>query len=113
MALAETPDVRRFGRLRAWRLALEVLVVLGLLLAAYLAVRNSVNEQRAVQNLPPDERAATFATRWQAFQELCLPSARKGLGARCESDAKFLKRFPECDEACQEGLTLYLPRSTR
>jgi len=78
-------------------------VVLLLLLAWALT-----SEQRAIDNMEPQARAALFQETWQGFQTLCQPQVASALVSRCQQQAQFLLKFPECDGACRQQLDPFL-----
>ncbi len=74
------------------------------LLLIILLVRSLTAEQRAIDSMEPQARAALFRDTWQSFQTLCQKQPAPALASRCSDQALFLQRFPECDEACHQQL---------
>jgi hypothetical protein len=69
-----------------------------------LLARALTAEQRALEKMEPQARAALFHETWESFQAVCIPQAASGLGGRCQQEAQFLLKFPECNAACREQL---------
>lgn len=76
-------------------LALSVLIAIGV----WIWFQGS--EQRAIRNLPADERAALYR-RTRANVETVCASQDLALEEYCRDQARLLLEFPECDDACRE-----------
>ncbi|WP_146209616.1 hypothetical protein [Vitiosangium sp. GDMCC 1.1324] len=97
---------------RPWRRELPVLVALGLLLVTFV-IWALTAEQRALEAMEPPARAVLFDKTWQSFETLCLRGTDPRLLPSCREQARFLRLFPECQDACRERLAPFLPSGTR
>lgn len=92
-------------RRRAWRRWFARLCGALLLLGALVLLARALTaEQRAIEQMEPQARAALFQETWGSFQVVCLPQVTSGLGDRCQQEAQFLLKFPECTATCREQL---------
>jgi|RhiMethySRZTD1v2_1073278.scaffolds.fasta_scaffold449380_3 hypothetical protein len=58
-------------------------------------------EQRAIGQLPADERAELYRRELGSFRTLCGQGPREDeLQKQCKDKAQFIVEFPECDEEC-------------
>ncbi|RKG96670.1 hypothetical protein [Corallococcus carmarthensis] len=72
---------------------------------AAVALASTCSDRRRLQGLSPKERAALYQRTSDEFRTLCEgPHARDFL-LRCREQARFLRDFPECDDACRARLT--------
>jgi hypothetical protein len=78
---------------------------LALLLLVAVLVYALLGEQRALEKMDPQARAALYEETWRGFRTLCQQQASPALAPRCREQAKFLQRFPECDVACRQELS--------
>lgn len=112
MTSLTTPSLPRSStdqssRLRgqAWRRWLARLCGALLLLGALVLLARALTaEQRAIEQMGPQARAALFQETWESFRAVCLPQVTSGLGDRCQQEAQFLLKFPECTGTCREQL---------
>jgi hypothetical protein len=59
-------------------------------------------ERSSVQALPVPTRAALFEETWRCFQRTCAPvPATESFFAVCREQARVLRHFPECTQACR------------
>jgi cytochrome b pre-mRNA-processing protein 3 len=86
-----------------WRHAL-LLGLLVVVVVLILWLRALTAEQRAINNMEPQARAKLFQETWQGVQTLCQPQMDSTLVSRCRQEARFLLKFPECDESCRRFL---------
>jgi hypothetical protein len=93
------------GRARLRRPASLLLVALLIIGVLLVLARALSSEQRALEKMDPQTRAALFQETWQGFQTLCQPQPAAGLASRCQEQAQFLLKFPECNAACRGQLT--------
>jgi cytochrome b pre-mRNA-processing protein 3 len=100
-------DAEPEGLASPWR---HVLLWGGLLVILLLIVlvRSLTAEQRAIENMEPQARAALYRETWQGFESLCQEQVDAALASRCRQQAQFLLQFPECDEACRERLLPFI-----
>lgn len=93
---------------RAWLRRPASLLLGALLIIAVLGVlaRALSSEQRALEKMDTQTRAALFQETWQGFKTLCQPQPAPGLSSRCQEQAQFLLKFPDCDAACRDQLTV-------
>jgi hypothetical protein len=76
------------------------LVLLGLVLVAVWAWNRGA-EQRAIRNLPAQERRALYARTLDTLRTPCeLGTRPPGLESFCRKQAAFALEFPECDDVC-------------
>jgi hypothetical protein len=99
---------RRFLLLAAYVL----LAMLGVGLIAYW-VWSLGEEQRAIRDLPTDERRAFFERTLQNLTTVCVGSDAVHLGDFCRKEAERILLFPECDDHCQDLARRHLPRPVR
>lgn len=87
---------------RRWR---GVLLVLALMILGTLVVLRwggPAAEKRALERMPPAERAALYEKTLRGAESLCAQAgADDALRDRCADSASFLLLFPECDDACR------------
>jgi hypothetical protein len=85
-----------------------VLLVLG---AVWLYLQGG--ENRALNAMSPVQRAALFEETRDSLRLTCLKDAGVKSGGRlekrCQKQADFLTRFPECGEACRTEIAPFLP----
>jgi hypothetical protein len=105
------PWPREGERKKGRRLALLVALALLVLLAGVLWTLGA--EQRAINGMEPGKRTAVFQRSYASFEALCQEDPGGPLTSDCRQQARFLRQFPECDGACRELLSPYLPRWTR
>jgi len=84
-----------------------LLAVLAIAVVLILWLRALTAEQRAINNMDPQARAALFQETWLSVQGLCRPQTDSALLARCREQAQFLLKFPECGEPCRQFLEPY------
>jgi hypothetical protein len=91
------------------------LFVLLLALACFaFAVWQSRSEQRAVDKLPADARAALYARTIETLEKVCGPSRVQQLDAFCRDQAELAVSFHECDARCHAlANPLAFPMPTR
>ncbi|WP_171817855.1 hypothetical protein [Pyxidicoccus fallax] len=91
------------------RQALVLGVVLLLLGTVWLYLQGG--ENRALNAMSPAQRGAFFQETRDSIRESCLTDAgvKRGFEKRCQKQAEFLTRFPECDEACRREIAPVLP----
>ncbi|MFP2926736.1 hypothetical protein ACLESO_16310 [Pyxidicoccus sp. 3LG] len=72
-------------------------------------------ENRALNAMAPVQRAVLFQETRDSFRLMCITDA--GINARfadrCQKQADFLTRFPECDEACRQEVAPALRSAVR
>ncbi len=73
--------------------------MLGFILLTIFWVWAKEAERRAVRKLPAAERAAVYERTLRNVETVCVPP--QGLSNYCESQARFLAAFPECDAGCK------------
>ena len=83
------------GSFKALLLALAVLV------AVMFWIWSQGAEQRALRDLPADERAALYERTLENVQSVCA-SPDLALDEYCRDQARTLLELPECDEGCRE-----------
>jgi hypothetical protein len=88
----ETPSAASL----AFRIAIVVLPLLAML--GWIWVLGA--ERRAIDAMPPEERAVVYTETLDAFATMCAPP-RDGLFDHCRAQAAFLLKFDECDEDCR------------
>jgi hypothetical protein len=88
---------------------LELLILVpAILLGSALVFWALTAEERALRKMEPSARAALFSQTWRGFQSLCGEAPEPGLHPRCQEQARFLQRFPECEDACRRRLAVFL-----
>ena len=93
--------VRRFAA-RRWRGALVVLALMVLGAVVALQWGGAAAERRALERMPPVERAALYEKTLRGAESLCAQAGTDdALRDRCADSASFLLLFPECDNACR------------
>lgn len=70
-------------------------------------------ENRAINAMSPAQREALFQETRDSFDLMCLGDAGPRLLRRCQKQAEFIQRFPECDEACRQELAPVLRNAVR
>lgn len=94
-------------------------LVLGVVLLVLALVWGYVQggENRALNAMSPVQRAALFQETRDSIRLMCLTDAgvRSGgkLERRCQQQADFLTRFPECDEACRREIAPFVRSAVR
>lgn len=76
-------------------------------LAGYI-VWNQGAVDRAIRSLPAEERRAQFLRTAEELRTVCA-NPPPALWARCQQQAEFLSRFPECDAACRRLVEGFFP----
>jgi hypothetical protein len=82
-----------------WKVGLALLVLLAL--AGLFVLWQAPAERRAVTGLAPAERAAVFQEALGRYRVLCREEGAPAVRAECAKQARYLRLFPECDDACQ------------
>ncbi len=74
-------------------------------------------ENRALNAMSPVQRAALFQETRDSIRLMCMTDAGVKPGGRlekrCEQQADFLTRFPECDAACQQEIAPFVRKAVR
>jgi len=79
-----------------------VQTVLGIVCVGFLVTSIALNcgaERRAIRSLPADQRQQLYARTLQNLNTVCT-TEQASMRDFCEDQARLLKAFPECDEAC-------------
>ena len=87
---------------RRWGLVLVGLTI-ALAVGSFGIVITSVDrtERNALMRMNPLERRALYLQTRRNAEELCAqPATDSALADRCIDAARYLSRFPECDESC-------------
>jgi len=87
-------------------------VLAAVVLAMVLAVRAG-GEERALQRLPPAERAALYHRTLDNLTTVCRADGKRELRDLCRGQAQLALLFPECDVACQATAREQLRTPTR
>jgi hypothetical protein len=84
-------------------------------LAAFVALSPLRERARAreLERLPDDERHALFERTMATLGETCPTAQGSSMQRLCAEQARLARRFDECDAACVELATQYLPQPTR
>ncbi len=70
-------------------------------------------EQRAINTMEPGKRVAVFQQSFATFESLCGEYPGEALMSNCRRQARFLRRFPECDVVCRSKVSRYSGEPTR
>jgi hypothetical protein len=94
-----------------WKVALTLLALL--VLAGLYVLWHSQAESRTVAGLAPAQRAAVYQEALGRYRVVCRGDESTALRTECGRQARFLRLFPECDEACRQLTEKDVPGPTR
>jgi cytochrome b pre-mRNA-processing protein 3 len=111
----EGPPGRRPRRSGAsLQLWFSAVVVVGMLAAiAAIWIWNQGREERAIEALSDTERRALYQRTLEDLRAVCSTAHASDLDLHCEAQARFILKFPECDEPCRQLAGWQLPHPTR
>jgi hypothetical protein len=78
-----------------------------------LALSRVGTEQRALERLPPAERAALYQRTMDTLGSVCAGHGKRELRDLCRGQAQLALLFPECDVACRATAHEQLRTPTR
>jgi FAD/FMN-containing dehydrogenase len=117
-AAHEPPPLDRRARSfvgRHWRILAVALAALSAI-AVMLWPGGEAAERRALLRMAPAERRALYDEMLRSTESLCARSeaaTSAALRDRCVQSTRFLRAFPECDDACQRLARAHEPGPTR
>jgi cytochrome b pre-mRNA-processing protein 3 len=92
----------------------SAVVVVGMLSAlALIWIWNQGHEDRAIEALPDGERRALYSRTLEDLRAVCKTARSSDLDLHCEAQARFILKFPDCDESCRKLADRQLPHPTR
>jgi hypothetical protein len=99
---------------RHWKAAIVGLLVAALAFAIAIWAGETARERRALLRMDSSDRRALYEDTLRSTETVCARAvADHALQARCESSARFLLAFPECDEGCHAVARGHLAGPTR
>jgi cytochrome b pre-mRNA-processing protein 3 len=101
-------DSERANDRYAWAGALAVVV--GFFTLWFLQTRH---EQQVIRELPAAQRHALYERTFETLSTVCVKPGDPMLQDYCRSQAAFIVRFPECDDACRALVQPHSPRAVR
>jgi hypothetical protein len=97
---------RRFRLPHPNRASLAVAAAMAVAFVALLAaiwLANEWSKDRAIRELPDQERKALYEHTMMTLETVCsAPRWPNGLAQYCRDQAELAARFPECDARCRE-----------
>lgn len=94
----------------------RILLMIGLALAVvaitFLWWLQGTSEERALRDLPDDERHALYDRTLENLRTICARE-NEGLSGFCRRQAKIVIALPECDAGCRSLAKAHLNQSIR
>lgn len=95
-------------RALSWFGGLVVLALIGL-----LTVFRHSRLDRELAGMPTAERRALYERTLETLRTSCERAPGPKFTDYCREQADLIRRFPECDSACQELAAHFLPKPSR
>ncbi len=108
-------QAKAFAR-RHWRMLCVLLALTVSFGVVTLRPIGEAAERRALQRMSQADRQALYEEVFRSTQSLCAHSAtatNAALRDQCVQSARFLRAFPECDDACRRLARAQEPGPTR